>query len=131
MYRPDLGPGDSGLLTDLYQLTMLDAYVDGGMHDEAVFEFFSRRLPQSRNFLLAAGLEQLLDFLERLRFTDEDIRYLESTQRFKPGLIDYLADEFKKTLRIHSHASRLPEYAETLKELKVRIAAIEKKIEGS
>ncbi len=92
MHRPDLGFGDSGLLTDLYQLTMLDAYVDGGMHDEAVFEFFSRRLPQSRNFLLAAGLEQLLDFLEGLRFTDEDIRYLESTKRFKPGLIDYLAD---------------------------------------
>ena len=51
----------SALLTDLYQLTMLQAYLDEGMADTAVFEFFVRALPAGRNFVLAAGLEQVLD----------------------------------------------------------------------
>ena len=75
-------PGDSGLLTDLYQLTMLDAYLARDMHDEAVFEFFSRRLPKSRNFLMSAGLEQLLEYLEQLSFTGDEVEWLESTGRF-------------------------------------------------
>jgi len=50
----------SAMLTDLYQLTMLQAYFDEGMHETAVFEFFVRALPPGRNFLLAAGLEQVL-----------------------------------------------------------------------
>ena len=49
---------ESILLTDLYQLTMLQAYFDQGMNDTAVFEFFVRKLPDNRNFLLAAGLER-------------------------------------------------------------------------
>ena len=53
----------SALLTDLYQLTMLQAYFDEGMRDTAVFEFFVRALPPGRNFLLAAGLEQVLCYL--------------------------------------------------------------------
>jgi nicotinate phosphoribosyltransferase len=84
-------PGDSGLLTDLYQLTMLDAYLARDMHDEAVFEFFSRRLPESRNFLMSAGLEQLLEYLEQLSFTGEEVEWLESTGRFSNKLLDYLA----------------------------------------
>ncbi len=80
----------SGLLTDLYQLTMLDAYIAADMHDEAVFEFFVRRLPEQRNFLLAAGLDQLLDFLERLAFTPAELDWLASTGKFSPALPDYL-----------------------------------------
>jgi len=53
----------SPLLTDLYQLTMLDAYQQEGMDGTAVFELFVRRLPPGRNFLVAAGLEQALQFL--------------------------------------------------------------------
>ena len=64
-------PASSPLLTDLYQLTMLQAYHDEGMDDIAVFEFFVRDLPPQRNFLLAAGLEQVLQFLENLRFLPE------------------------------------------------------------
>ncbi|HWS11275.1 MAG TPA: hypothetical protein VN279_00645, partial [Rhodocyclaceae bacterium] len=63
----------SALLTDLYQLTMLQAYHDQGMRGVAVFEFFVRKLPESRNFLIAAGLEQALDFLESVRFAAEEI----------------------------------------------------------
>ena len=53
-------PGSSALLTDLYQLTMLLAYREQRMTDTAVFEFFVRKLPKERNFLIAAGLEQVL-----------------------------------------------------------------------
>ena len=64
----DRGPqqflaGASPLLTDLYELNMVQAYLDAGMTETAVFEFFVRRLPASRGFLLAAGLEQAVEFL--------------------------------------------------------------------
>ena len=55
------------LLTDLYQLNMMQAYSDHGDTGIAVFEFFMRKLPARRGFLMAAGLEQALDFLENLR----------------------------------------------------------------
>ena len=67
-------PDEGALLTDLYQLTMLQAYFDQGMADTAVFEFFVRKLPAGRNFLVAAGLEQALDYLEGLRFAPEELR---------------------------------------------------------
>jgi nicotinate phosphoribosyltransferase len=79
------------LLTDLYQLTMLQGYVDKGMHEEAVFEFYVRSLPGTRGFLLAAGLETLLTFLEGMRFSGEELKYLAGTGRFSQNLLDYLA----------------------------------------
>ncbi len=81
----------SALLTDLYQLTMLQGYFDRGMHETAVFEFFSRRLPAGRNFLLAAGLEQALDYLESLHFTAEELDWLRHSGRFHAGFVDYLS----------------------------------------
>jgi nicotinate phosphoribosyltransferase len=82
----------SPLLTDLYELTMLDAYYRLGMEKPAVFEFFVRRLPQARNFLVAAGLEQVLDYLENLRFGAEEIEWLASMQRFSPEFLARLRD---------------------------------------
>ncbi len=82
----------SGLLTDLYQLTMLDGYVSAGMFDTAVFEFFARRLPERRNFLMTAGLEQLLDYLETLSFDEREIQWLDATGRFSSTLIEYLSE---------------------------------------
>jgi nicotinate phosphoribosyltransferase len=79
-----IDPGASALLTDLYQLTMLQAYFDQGMEDTAVFEFFSRRLPSTRGFLMAAGLEQVLDLLEHLRFTGDVHAMPEGTIFFPP-----------------------------------------------
>lgn len=84
-------PQTSGLLTDLYQLTMLDAYLAKDMRDEAFFEFYVRRLPQNRSFLMAAGLEQLLDYLETLAFSKTEIEWLGSTGQFSSRLLDYLA----------------------------------------
>ena len=81
----------SPLLTDLYQLTMMQGYVDENMHKEAVFEFYVRSLPSSRGFLVAAGLETLLAFLEGMRFTEEELAYVAGTGRFSQDLLDYLS----------------------------------------
>ena len=79
-------------LTDLYQLTMLQAYRHIGMDDTAVFEFFVRKLPDHRNFLLAAGLEQLLDYLVDFRFEERDLEALRSTEKLDDAFIDSLAE---------------------------------------
>ncbi|MGM7448067.1 nicotinate phosphoribosyltransferase [Idiomarina sp. ST20R2A10] len=90
---------DLGLFTDLYQLTMLDAYLQEGMQDDAVFTLFVRRLPNERKFLLAAGLDPLLETIENLSFSDDDLRYLKE-QNFSQQLIDYLRDfEFTGQVR--------------------------------
>jgi nicotinate phosphoribosyltransferase len=79
------------LLTDLYQLNMLQAYLDHGQTKTAVFEFFVRKSPSRRGFLIAAGLEQALDFLQGFRFSAEDIDWLERTGRFGKGLLEHLS----------------------------------------
>ncbi len=64
-----MNQSSSALLTDLYQLTMLQGYLTQRMEGTAVFECFVRKLPPRRGFLVAAGLEQALSYLENLRFT--------------------------------------------------------------
>ena len=71
MPNPDIR--SSILHTDLYQLTMLQGYMEQGMEDTAVFEFFVRTMPPQRGFFMAAGLEQLVEFLEQARFTSEEL----------------------------------------------------------
>jgi nicotinate phosphoribosyltransferase len=80
------------LLTDLYQLNMIQAYLDHGKTETAVFEFFVRKLPARRGFLVAAGLEQALTFLENLRFSAEEIDWLARRGRFGRKLLEYLAE---------------------------------------
>lgn len=99
-----MNPSSSILLTDLYQLTMLQAYVEHGMEDTAVFEFFVRKLPAHRGFLMAAGLEQVLEFLERLRFTAADVEWLAGSGRFSRSFLDYL-----ETLRFAGEVHAMPE----------------------
>jgi nicotinate phosphoribosyltransferase len=73
----------NGLLTDLYQLTMAAGYWQAGKTSEtAVFELYIRRLPLNRNFLIAAGLEQAVEYLLNLRFGEEEIRYLRGLPHF-------------------------------------------------
>ncbi|HET9701002.1 MAG TPA: nicotinate phosphoribosyltransferase [Burkholderiales bacterium] len=99
-----MNPMSSPLLTDLYQLTMLQGYIEQGMEQPAVFEFFVRKLPKGRNFLVAAGLDQALEFLENLRFGDEELAWLRGCGLFKPGLADYLA-----ALRFSGDVHAMPE----------------------
>jgi nicotinate phosphoribosyltransferase len=81
---------ESALLTDLYQLTMAQAYVRQEMLAPAVFELFVRQLPPQRNYLVACGLEDVLDYLEDLRFSGEDLDYLASIGRFQAEFLEYL-----------------------------------------
>jgi nicotinate phosphoribosyltransferase len=98
-----LDAATSPLLTDLYQLNMIQTYLDHGDTDTAVFELFMRSLPARRGFLLAAGLEQALDFLENLRFSAADIDWLKNTGRFNKNLLDYLGD-FRFSGDVHAMA---------------------------
>lgn len=73
----------NALLTDLYQLTMAAGYWAAGKSSEkATFELFVRRLPPNRNFLLAAGLDQAIEYLLDVRFSEEEIRYLKGLEQF-------------------------------------------------
>ncbi len=84
----------SGLLADLYELTMAAGYVQTGANVRATFELFIGSLPRGRNFLVAAGLEQALDFLENVRFGPGEISYLRAHPAFArigDAFFDYLA----------------------------------------
>ncbi len=94
-------PPVSALTTDLYELNMVQAYLDKGETGQAVFEFFVRRLPARRGFLLAAGLEDALDYIETLRFTPSDIDWLKGTGRFRDNFLDYLKG-FRFTGDVHA-----------------------------
>jgi nicotinate phosphoribosyltransferase len=92
------------LLTDLYQLTMAQAYLDRDMRETAVFELAVRKLPANRRFLVAAGLEQAIDYLENLSFSAEDVRYLQDLGIFSQAFLDHLA-----TLRFTGTLHAMPE----------------------
>lgn len=84
---------NSGLLTDLYELTMAAGYLQTGFEARATFELFVRNLPPQRNYLVAAGLEQALDFLEHVNFNEEENAYLRSHHVFQhigPEFFEYL-----------------------------------------
>lgn len=84
----------SGLLTDLYELTMAAGYFQNGFKARATFELFVRQLPAERNYLVAAGLEQALDFLQGVRFAPDEINYLRREPvfcRVRTEFFDYLA----------------------------------------
>jgi nicotinate phosphoribosyltransferase len=84
----------NALLTDLYELTMAAGYFESGKAGEkATFELTFRRLPDHRNFILTAGLSQLVEYLLDLSFTDEEIEYLQKLPQFRAasnGFWDYL-----------------------------------------
>ena len=83
------------MFTDLYELTMCASYFDNDKFEPATFDLFVRRLPENRGYLLFAGLEQVLQFLETVKFTDEHLAYLKR-QGFNRPFLDYLRN-FKFT----------------------------------
>src|SRR6056297_116055 len=91
----------SGTYTDLYQLTMAQAYYQNGNgNDTAIFDYFFRKLPFEGGYAIYAGLEVLLDVLEKLRFQDRDLAYLKK-QGFDEQFLEYL-EEFRFTGSIYS-----------------------------
>jgi nicotinate phosphoribosyltransferase len=99
-----MNPTTSALLTDLYELTMAQAYLDQGMDGPAVFEFFVRKLPAHRNFLVTAGLEQVLAYLSELQVTQEELAWLNQSGRFSSELLHFL-----EALRFTGDVEALPE----------------------
>jgi len=83
-------PNERALLTDLYQLTMAQTYFALGMHERAAFELSVRRLPAARRFLVAGGLEQVLDYLEQWHFSDGELEYLATCGLFREDFLHHL-----------------------------------------
>ncbi len=83
-------PGHLALLTDLYQLTMAQGYFQSHKLEPATFSLFIRKYPTNRSYYVAAGLEDVLDFLEGIAFQPDDIDYLHSTRLFANNFLDFL-----------------------------------------
>src|SRR5437667_12793197 len=83
---------NAALLTDLYELTMLQSYFDERMNGIAVFDLFVRRLPENRNYFVACGLDHVLDYLEAFCFSGDAVEYLQSLNRFSSAFLGSLRD---------------------------------------
>src|SRR5215510_471400 len=92
MSSPWVNDSNAILLTDFYELTMLQSYFREGMNGTAVFDLFVRRLPEKRNYLVACGLEHVLAYLETASFSPEALSYLKSLNRFSDEFLNSLAD---------------------------------------
>ncbi|HWO93511.1 MAG TPA: nicotinate phosphoribosyltransferase [Dehalococcoidia bacterium] len=101
---------NAALFTDLYELTMLQAYYREGMVEPAVFDLFVRELPEERNFLVAAGLDDALTYLERLSFSEDALSYLQSLGLFDDGFLRRLAD-FRFTGNVFAVPEGTPVFA--------------------
>ncbi|HEX6135498.1 MAG TPA: nicotinate phosphoribosyltransferase [Longimicrobiales bacterium] len=99
------------LLTDLYQLTMMQAYWRESMHERAVFSVSVRRISPRRNYLIACGLAAVIEYLERLRFSPEDLEYLATLPQFEPAFLDSLR-EFRFTGDVHAVPEGTPVFAD-------------------
>jgi nicotinate phosphoribosyltransferase len=97
-------PLRSALFTDLYQLTMAQAYAAEDFEKTAVFELFFREMPPTRNYFVAAGLDDVLTYLEGFRFTDDDLAYLGGLGQFSSQFLDRL-----KSIRFTGDVYAVPE----------------------
>lgn len=95
------------LLVDLYELTMAGGYFEHGMDFHATFELFVRSLPDERSFLIAAGVDDALDYLEALHFSDDDIAYLRSLPLFRTVSDDFF--DYLKAFRFEGDVAGVPE----------------------
>jgi nicotinate phosphoribosyltransferase len=103
-------PDNPALFTDLYELTMLQAYFHEHMARDAVFSLFVRKLPPERNYLVACGLDTVLDYLEHLAFTRDSIDYLRSLGQFSESFLQWLGD-FRFTGSVRAVPEGTPVFA--------------------
>jgi nicotinate phosphoribosyltransferase len=95
-----LDPAEVALFTDLYELTVSAAFFEHGFNDAASFELSMRRMPPGRGFMIAAGIERLIEALEEYRFDAAAIEHLDSLHLFKPAFLEFLANlRFTGTIR--------------------------------
>ena len=79
------------LLTDLYELTMMQGYFKNQSNETVVFDAFYRKNPSGNGFAIAAGLEQVIDYIKNLTFDEKDIEYLRSLKLFDEDFLEYLS----------------------------------------
>lgn len=97
-----MSPQNLTLLTDLYELTMMQGYFyEKDVNETVIFDAFFRNNPNNNGFSICAGLEQVIDYIENLHFDEADIAYLRSLGLFKDDFLDYLS-EFKFTGDIYA-----------------------------
>ena len=85
------------MLTDYYEITMANGYFTADMSDEiAYFDMFFRKIPEDGGYAIMAGLDQVIEYLKNLKFSEEDIAYLRDKGVFNEAFLEYLAD-FKFT----------------------------------
>ncbi|MBF1010763.1 MAG: nicotinate phosphoribosyltransferase, partial [Lachnoanaerobaculum sp.] len=90
------------LLTDLYELTMMQGYyVENSANETVIFDMFYRSNPNKNGYAICAGLDQVIDYINNLHFDDEDIEYLRSTKIFRDDFLEYLRN-FKFTGDIYA-----------------------------
>ncbi len=92
------------LLTDLYELTMMQGYFKSGNHETVVFDAFYRTNPSNGGYAICAGLEQIIDYIENLHFSKEDISYLRELEIFEEDFLEYLS-----TFRFSGDIYAIPE----------------------
>ena len=80
------------LLTDLYELTMMQGYFKSNNQDVAVFDAFYRSNPCGGGYAVCAGLDQVIDYIENLRFKEDDISYLRNLRIFEEDFLEYLSN---------------------------------------
>ena len=80
------------LLTDFYELTMMQGYFNNDNNDTVVFDVFYRSNPSGGGYSICAGLEQVIDYIKNLRFKEDDIEYLRSLKIFDENFLSYLKD---------------------------------------
>lgn len=91
--RPPYRPDNLTMLTDFYEITMANGFLEEGRGDTIVyFDMFFRRIPDGGGFAIMAGVEQLIDYLRHLVFSKEDIDYLRNKRMFSEAFLAYLAD---------------------------------------
>ena len=89
------------LLTDFYELTMMQGYFENKTNETVIFDVFYRNNPSGSGYAICCGLEQMIDYVKNLHFSEEDITYLRSLNMFHEDFLAYLAD-FKFTGNIYA-----------------------------
>jgi nicotinate phosphoribosyltransferase len=102
---------EEALFTDMYELTMLQAYVAENMHEESVFSLFVRRLPPRRKYLVACGLDTALEYLENLCFPREALDYLADEGSYTDEFLKWL-EGFRFTGDVYAAPEGTPLFAE-------------------
>ena len=92
------------LLTDFYELTMMQGYFKSQNNEKVVFDAFYRKNPCDGGYAIAAGLEQVIDYIKNLQFSADDIRYLQSLNMFDEDFLKYLS-----TFRFSGSIYAIPE----------------------